>query len=213
MLWSLNSAGRLGLDVDRKEISERTAWAVDWRHWNKSGDKEGVDKVSAGNVHTMVSLLLGREARAEQDAEWMREFRAQLVKNQQADGSWKGGGQVPTGRRPARETVEVSTMWTLLALNSYGDRGADADLRKRADAFLASAQPGRSTEWHVLKLLLDPGSESVRAELLRQQHPDGGWGWLTADPSDAFGTGLALYALAAAAFRPRRSLPSAPSLF
>ncbi len=45
MLWSLNSAARLGLDVEREEVAKWTRWAVDWRHWNQTGDKEGVDKV------------------------------------------------------------------------------------------------------------------------------------------------------------------------
>jgi squalene-hopene/tetraprenyl-beta-curcumene cyclase len=56
--------------------------------------------------------------------------------------------------------------------------------------------PGKSTEWHAVKLLLQPGNKSLRGELLKLQQPDGGWGWRTGEPSDAFGTGLALYALA-----------------
>jgi squalene-hopene/tetraprenyl-beta-curcumene cyclase len=32
--------------------------------------------------------------------------------------------------------------------------------------------------------------------ILKHQRDDGGWGWLTADESDGFGTGVALYALA-----------------
>jgi squalene-hopene/tetraprenyl-beta-curcumene cyclase len=43
---------------------------------------------------------------------------------------------------------------------------------------------------------LQPDSEARRADLLKQQHADGGWGWLTAESSDAFATGQALYALA-----------------
>jgi hypothetical protein len=34
--------------------------------------------------------------------------------------------------------------------------------------------------------------------LLREQHADGGWGWLAKDPSNALSTGETLYALAAA---------------
>jgi squalene-hopene/tetraprenyl-beta-curcumene cyclase len=195
MLWSLNSAARAGLDVDRKELAERTAWAVDWQHWSMS-DKVTTEKAHQGNADTMVFLLLGRDKSADKDAEWVREFRGHVLKNQQPDGSWKPEGQLPLGKRPARETTEVSTMWTLLALNSYGPDGVDPEARKRAETFLAAAQPGKSTEWYVVKLLLQPDSVSLRADLLQQQHPDGGWGWLAADPSDAFGTGEALYALA-----------------
>ena len=60
MLWSLNRAESLGLDAGAgaAEIAEWSSWAADWRHWNKTGDKEGIDKVSAGNIDTMVFLLL-----------------------------------------------------------------------------------------------------------------------------------------------------------
>jgi len=202
MLWSLGIAARVGLDADRKDLDERFAWSVDWRHWNQTGEKDGVDKVSAGNVDTMIRLLLARDAGAGKDGEWMREFREQLLKNQQKDGSWKAGGQLPSGKRPARETTEVTTMWTLLALNTYGNDGVPPEVKTRAEAFLATAQLGKSTEWFVAKLLLQPDNETLRGELLKQQRPDGGWGWLVDAPSDAFGTGLALYALA------RSGLPS-----
>jgi squalene-hopene/tetraprenyl-beta-curcumene cyclase len=51
-------------------------------------------------------------------------------------------------------------------------------------------------------LLLERGSgnaaaaDRCREAILKSQHDDGGWGWLLADESDAFGTGVALYALA-----------------
>lgn len=192
MLWSLNSAARAGLDPERKETTEWTPWAADWRHWNQTGDKDGVDKVSAGNIDTMVFLLLGRDVSVSPAPAWMGEFRAQILKNQQPDGSWKAGGQLPLGKRPPSEIHEVTTMWTLLALKA----AADDPVRKRAEDFLAKAQLGQSTEWHALRLLLKPDDAALRDALLKLQHEDGGWGWLAKEPSDAFGTGLALYAQA-----------------
>ena len=196
MLWSLNSAARAGLDTERKETTEWTPWAADWRHWNQTGDKDGVDKVSAGNIDTMVFLLLGLDSSNEPRPAWTADFRAQILKNQQPDGSWKPGGQLPLGKRPAREIHEVTTMWTLLALKSYAGEEVPAEVQKRTDDFLAKAQPGASTEWHVVRLLTKPDDAALRDALLKLQHEDGGWGWLTKEPSDAFGTGLALYALA-----------------
>lgn len=196
MLWSLNSAARAGLDAERKETTEWTPWAADWRHWNQTKEKGGVDKVSAGNIDTMVWLLLGRDAAVSPAPAWTGEFHAQILKNQQPDGSWKAGGQLPLGKRPARETVEVTTMWTLLALKSYAGEEVPAEVQKRADDFLAKAQPGASTEWHAVRLLSKSEDTALRDALLKFQHDDGGWAWLASDPSDAFGTGLALYALA-----------------
>jgi squalene-hopene/tetraprenyl-beta-curcumene cyclase len=189
MLWSLNSAARAGLDVERKETTEWTPWAADWRHWNQTKDKDGVDKVSAGNIDTMVFLLLGRSG---PQPAFAADFRVQLLKNQQPDGSWKAGGQLPLGKRPPRENHEVTTMWTLLALKPT----ANDPVRQRAEDYHSKAPPGQSTEWHALRLLLKPDDAALRDTLLKLQHDDGGWGWLTKESSDAFGTGLALYALA-----------------
>ncbi len=196
MLWSLNSAAKLGLDPERKETTKWTPWAADWRHWNQTGDKDGVDKVSAGNIDTMVFMLLGRDVSVSPAPAWTGEFRAQILKNQQPDGSWKAGGQLPLGKRPVREIHEVTTMWTLLALRSYDGEELPAEVQKRADDFLMKAQPGQSTEWHAARLLLKPEDVDLREALLKWQQEDGSWGWLTKEPGDAFGTGLALYALA-----------------
>lgn len=196
MLWSLNSAAKLGLDPERKETTVWTPWAADWRHWNQTKDKDGVDKVSAGNIDTMVFLLLGRDEGITPAPAWTAEFHAQILKNQQPDGSWKAGGQMPLGKRPPREIHEVTTMWTLLALKSYAGEEVSADVQKRADDFLSKSQMGQSTEWHVVRLLLKPADAALREALLKSQHEDGGWGWLTQEPGDAFGTGIALYALA-----------------
>ncbi len=196
MLWSMNSAARAGLDPERKETTEWTPWAADWRRWNKTGDKDGEDKVSAGNIDTMNFLLLGLDAKPEAAPAWTSGFRAHILKNQQPDGSWKAGGQLPLGKRPPREIHEVTTMWTLLALQSYAGEELAAEVRQRADDFLAKAGPGQSTEWHAIRLLLKPDDARLRDALQQLQHEDGSWGWLTKEPGDALGTGLALYALA-----------------
>lgn len=195
MLWSLNSAARAGIDQGG-ESQEWTPWAADWRHWNQTGAKEGVDKVSAANIDTMVWLLLGRDPAVAPAPAWTTGFRAQILKNQQPDGSWKAGGQLPLGKRPPREIHEVTTMWTLLALRGDAAPQMPADILRKAEDYLAKAAPGQSTEWHGLKLLLKSDDPALREALLKLQHDDGGWGWLAGEPSDAFGTGLALHALA-----------------
>jgi squalene-hopene/tetraprenyl-beta-curcumene cyclase len=98
------------------------------------------------------------------------------------------------------ETHQVTTMWLALALGTIEDPKA-AESRDRALRFLAAATPGKSTEWYAAKLLLDhqqqnkQASADALARLLALQNPDGGWGWLVDDSSDALGTGIALYAL------------------
>ena len=195
MLWSFNSAHRAG-DPDASRLVEAwTEWAADWRHWNKTGDQEGIDRVAAGNVDTMAFLLLSRSGLSTPALDWQRDFHQRLLTLQEEDGSWQPGGQLPLGKRPARETREVTTMWTLLALQSPPAAAVPATTLQRARDFLAKAEPGRSTEWHALRLLLAPTEADLREALLQHQHPEGGWGWLTSEPADAFGTGLALLAL------------------
>lgn len=211
MLWSLHGAAQSGLPVDVKHLDETSKWSVDWKNWNQSGDKDGLQKVAAANTATMVFLLLalppGFPAQAESTSgaqPWEKAFRALLLDHQQKDGSWKAGGQLPLSKRPARENDEVATMWALLALEPKSTPEAVkpppeqrlGTARARAHNFLATAVSGLSTEWHAVRLLLHPQDESLRAALLKHQHPDGSWGWLVAEPGDAYGTGLALYALA-----------------
>jgi squalene-hopene/tetraprenyl-beta-curcumene cyclase len=165
-----------------------------------------------GEEHTLerhndpvAQLLLGRSAKErEGSAAWARLFAERLAAGQQEDGSWKAGGQLPGQKRPERETHEVTTMWSLAALRSYGT--LDESLRVRfakAESWLGSSQTkAQSTEWWAVRLLMERGNGNAaeagrcREVLLSQQHDNGGWGWLTADESDAFGTGVALYALA-----------------
>lgn len=207
MLWGLHRAAQSGLQVDEKHLNETSKWAVDWKNWNQSGDKDGLQKVAAANTATMAFLLLALPPELPTKADsstgsqpWADSFRALLLDHQQKDGSWKAGGQLPLSKRPARENDEVATMWALLALEPKPIPGTSnptlISAREQAHTFLRSSASGQSTEWHVARLLLHPQDESLRDILLKLQHPDGSWGWLTTEPGDAYGTGLALYALA-----------------
>ena len=203
MLWSLNNAARAGLKVDRTKVDEWTQWSLDWRRWTTAGAKNKEDKAVADNVDTMVFLMLGRYDTAKSDEAWMGSFRDRLLINQLPDGSWKPGGQMPLLKRPERERKEVTTMWTVLALKSSGAGLPPViEAEKRALGFLATAQPGKSTEWLALQVLIKrergENCDAVLEALLKTQNSDGGWAWLGGEASDAFGTGLALHATARA---------------
>jgi hypothetical protein len=113
--------------------------------------------------------------------------------------------------------MQVSTMWSVLALDSVdtldqpnekGTESRDRAIasRDRALEWLKKtppngSDPAASSEWYAARLLIekklgDPKQvEALRDKILAAQQSDGGWGWLRADKSDAFGTGLSLYAL------------------
>lgn len=204
-VWSHRVAERAGLAVDAKTVDQWAKWAIDWRHWMQPKRKTNEIAASTANVETMAQLILGHNAGSPPDSEvpeWAQRFRDHLLRTQQKDGAWKPNGQLPLQRRPLLETAEVSTMWAMLALQSPGLSSEEtATAIDRATKRLASAKPGVSTEWWATRLLVMQklGRKNdllkTRTKLLSLQNPDGGWGWLHAEKSDAFGTGLAIYAL------------------
>jgi squalene-hopene/tetraprenyl-beta-curcumene cyclase len=205
MVWSLNAAADRGIVLDREKLADCSTWATDWQHMATKEDLEkGEQQTLARHNDPVAQLLLGRSVRdRESSATWPALFAERLAAGQQDDGSWKAGGQLPGQKRPERETHEVTTMWSLVALQSYGPPDESVTARfAKARSWLGSQTEGQSTEWWAVRLLLERASgnsaeaDRLRAELLKRQHADSGWGWLTSGESDAFGTGAAVYALA-----------------
>ena len=149
-------------------------------------------------------MLLGRP-QGEDQADWVTLYRTRLLESQEKAGFWKAGGQLPRQKRPNRETIETNTMWAILALKDYENSDTAVDkVVNKAMSWLGTKTEAKvvSTEWWVTRLMVERSlgnvtkADELQNTLLGLQNEDGGWGWLTADKSDAFGTGLVLYALA-----------------
>lgn len=206
MVWSLNTADRLGFKVDQPGMKSASKFAQDWSNFTKfpKNDDATEDATMVRENDAISELLLSRPKNEldDQAPKWVETFRAHLVKSQQADGSWKPMGQLHKQKRPLRETTEVSTTWALLGIGTQ-DSGLDIQDKnvKRAIQWLGEKTAGKSTEWWATRLLLqralgnEKSANELRKKLLNMQKKDGGWGWLSEEPSDAFGTGLAIYAL------------------
>ncbi|QDV49118.1 prenyltransferase/squalene oxidase repeat-containing protein [Gimesia fumaroli] len=197
MVWSLHAAKQHGFEVS-DQLQEWTDWSTD-----KSLSKNDKGKtVGLGNKEGVVQILLssGHSSIAPDQKETRQKLAALLLDGQQPDGSWKAGGQLPFQKRPAAETNTVSTMWLALTLIREGNEKS-APVVEKAMQFINASPPGKSTEWYAVRLLLavQAKDSEVRDQMLKQLHslqkPDGGWGWMVADESDALGTGMALYAL------------------
>lgn len=200
MVWSLNAAAGRGIEVDPQKLRDWNIWAHDWRHMATTEQLElGEEATLQAHPDEVAQLLLGASPDHHDSAQGTA-FANALRQSQQPEGYWKPGGQLPFQKRPKRETEEVTTLWALVALTGYASADGGDTLARALD-WLGSDEKRESAEWYAASLLLakqigeSSHVDEVRRELLSRQHDDGGWGWLTRDESDAFGTGLALYAL------------------
>lgn len=159
------------------------------RHQETILQHAGRGKGDGGGVDTMAQLLLAGVG----GPEFAASTRDHLLGFQQPDGSWKPNGQLSGMNRSEGEAVAITTMWTSLAL------GPDSDAARKAAAFVRKGARGKSTEWLVVRILLEQSfggpSEDFLGELRSRQNGDGGWSAVPDAASDAFATGLALYAL------------------
>jgi hypothetical protein len=128
----------------------------------------------------------------------------EIVKKQQADGSWEFFATLR--RPPINESQTTDAAWIIMALQ--GEMGPEAPETQRAAlakaiAWLDGAKPSDLHQDKVLKLMLGVRFAKPREtlqttidELLALQRADGGWSQTVPEPkSDAFATGQTLYAL------------------
>jgi squalene-hopene/tetraprenyl-beta-curcumene cyclase len=195
MLWSLRDATQRGFAIDKDKLAESTNWAIgqvrDYGH-------EGA---------AQMLIARDRSDRSDETIKQIARLRDEIIKGQEKDGFWKAGGQLPDQKRPVSETTQVSTMLCVLGLDALDEPNEKAiESRDRALKWLKATPPNGknpavSSEWYAVRMLIekkfgDPKEvESLRDTILAAQQSDGGWGWLWADKSDAFGTGVSIYAL------------------
>jgi len=187
MVWAHAEARERGFPVDDARLDG-------WIEWSVS------ETVGSSNADGAYQLLLGLiDALPE---ERLAGLASTVASRQQADGSWKAGGQLPQQRRPPAESHRVSTHWAIHALATTGaEPSSVARGSHRVRSWLAAGGAAESTETLAVSLIsshhLDrPETQRrFRDELLRHQRADGGWGWRIGEASDALATGQALYAL------------------
>jgi hypothetical protein len=116
------------------------------------------------------------------------------------DGHWQFG--MP--RVPIQSSYFTMTALSIRAMQAYAPKeyaGEMAERLRKSQGWLVST-PTRTSEDRASKLLAlnwagAPAADRAKAaaELLADQKPDGGWSQLPTLRSDAYATGLALYAL------------------
>jgi hypothetical protein len=174
-------------------------------------------------VNTMTFELFAADlARTPIDARIRAQIRY-IKAQQQPDGHWRGGSGVLTNNAPqalsrpaaARPPLNFDafapTAYMIRALRAYGrpENDADTHLRiERAGKWLLNAKASRTQE-HAFRVLgltwasADRRSIDAAARALQSlQRADGGFSQLPTMPSDAYATGLALFALHEAGMPP-----------
>jgi squalene-hopene/tetraprenyl-beta-curcumene cyclase len=207
-VWSLSAAKQKGIHVDEAKLDEWRSLIADWPNLLDASIRAAAKRevTVPANPDTVAQILLARgpwHAEAGAPPPWALEYANGLLAGQQTDGSWTSGGQLPLQKRPKRETQEVTTMWAMavVADSNLPNASKTAALEK-ARSWLGDQTIGKSTEWWATRALVEKRTgksekaDAYQLELLKRKRPDGGWGWLCDDESDALGTGIALFTLA-----------------
>jgi squalene-hopene/tetraprenyl-beta-curcumene cyclase len=202
--WALREAALAGLPVDanrlQEAVAEQVKKVIDLR--DNYRDKQWGHSLSA-----FFALSAPDKAPPDWEKESAGALREILLAEQGADGSWKAANQFAGQRRPQRDADQAQTLWSLLALDRMESSDESRAAHQRATEWLASVEPGKTIDVRALRVAAElrwgtpERAEALLAELTSAQHDDGGWGWQPDDPSDAWGTGLALYALSLAGDR------------
>lgn len=127
-----------------------------------------------------------------------------LIRIQQPNGSWSSFDRRP----PMEDGILVGTAWATLSLRDYPPAALTretAAAEAKAARWLAAQTPAthNDTVFQLLGLHWAGVPQAERAKaverLLALQRPDGGWAQLPGRASDAWATGISLYALHEAA--------------
>lgn len=207
MIWALNEAHNRGYPIDEKARREVTAWALAPENQAKVFPDLPLDKKHTEPDYLGPLLMaLGTGADKDRDAATEEARQRLLIRaagQQNSDGSWHANSG---GRPPIHATKDVQTSWLLLAMSEPIPVGSTqdpwSDRRQAAANWLAHNPSADSFQGLVMRLLVrqrlgvTPDDPSRLVELLlRRQNNDGGWSQTPQMESDAFATGLALYAL------------------
>jgi hypothetical protein len=223
LVWTHNEARRRGFAVNADKLDAWNAWAViNVLTAAQNGTRQGAETLSQVLLsRDAQSVLVRKPTNSTRTAEPYENIVKDLLACQTSDGSWTAAGQ-------SRNPPDVPTGWALVALAAREPEAIDADagpdLAKlvKANSEAAAKATAKARQWLersaedpakdlteqlVVRLLVQSTlpdrarTDGRLRDLLARQNPDGGW---VVDPkrghgSDAFATGMAIYAITSAA--------------
>jgi hypothetical protein len=185
-----------GISVDEKASQERRAQitlAINGVQLEGAAALGGADN----NLYSVEALV-----RAGYKPDRITDYlAANLAMAQGADGGWHLPGY---SRSPVQDSDFSRTAVAIRALKAYGPQGRAAEMTQRIERgkqWLMHAQPVILEDMDM-RLVGVAAAGASAAELrklaepiLERQRADGGWGQREAFPSDAYATGMTLWAL------------------
>ena len=195
------AAGKKGLSVDAKLLAQRQT-LTKAPYFSPANLLERLDP--PGSPITTVFALAALAESGYQPDRTTDIAAAHLASQQSRDGRWM---MVVVSRPPIGEGPIAVTAYAIRALKTYAPPGRKADTDERlarAGAWLRAQKAVTAEErnMQLLGLLWAGGPASERARLARgildKQRPDGGWAQTDNLQSDAYATGVSLFALAEA---------------
>jgi hypothetical protein len=218
-LWALSEADRQGYTIDKKYLAATFESLLGTKEKLLSskifpdptappdprpqgrGLNMGLPFLALAS-QTLPSLTEGQKQSLKLIAE-------EIVKKQQADGSWEWFATLR--RPPINESKTTDAAWIIMALEGLTGPGAPKAQREaltKATAWLDAAKHADLHQDKALKVLRGVRSGKPRKalqatidELLALQRADGGWSQTVPEPrSDALATGQTLYVLSLAGF-------------
>jgi ankyrin repeat protein len=189
-------AKKQGLQLDHGAATRERRVAISTSSGNIPGLLTGLG-VMGGPVYLLNELGMGGEpANKLTDATFHK-----ITFRQDPDGKW----DFRIYRPPSEYSCISATALAASALKAYSTPGRAAEVKERlarAGAWLR-VQTASGVEEQAMRLMglaaTDSPIDGAVNELLASQRRDGSWGQLPGMPSDAYATGLALYALHTAA--------------
>jgi squalene-hopene/tetraprenyl-beta-curcumene cyclase len=207
MVWALNEARDHGYPIDDKALDNVMTWALAEKNHEQVFpglplDKKHSETDSLGPL--LMALAVGASDHRTAAHESARQrLITHAVAPQAADGSWNPNGA--NGRPPVHSTPDVQTGLMFLAMSDPASGDVDAlwqSQRASAIDWLSRNGPADTLQGRIVRLLVNrrlgkPAAESAPLVewVLAHQNGDGGWSQTSKMKSDAFATGLVLYAL------------------
>jgi hypothetical protein len=198
--FAVEAARAKGFPVDDKLARERQLQVVAFL--NSAGPLM-MELQDLGGFPDSLAFVMESLARSGYAPSRLTDFMTASVAGYQwADGSWHIGG---TSRTPIEDGDFSRTALSLRALKTYGSPGRAAEMKSRVDRakqWLLRAKPA-ATEDYSMRLagVASAGVDSatlasLARPLLSRQRADGGWAQREELASDAYATGMTLWALA-----------------